>query len=259
MKTFTYSDYIKCIHTLRLNAVFQFAEEESQYMPDQDYIQNKIRGVVKDIFNEEEMAKFINHFLKPKEKIKSKNLIKYKIKYSAIKYKSQIPELLYKLQNKEVYFLVKQTSILDSKVFYKVLNYCIDIMYDWNKTKKIEKGVFYPIIVPIIIYIGGEKRNFLNNQNKKTISSYVFENYEIDLKYNLIDISKLTNNYLMHLNSLFGYAMIIAKSNDKEELKENIKNLMQNINNEKYISNLRNILFKRFQDFLENKELKEIL
>ena len=31
MKVFSYNDYIRCIHHLRLNAVMQFAEETSQY------------------------------------------------------------------------------------------------------------------------------------------------------------------------------------------------------------------------------------
>ena len=31
MKVFTYKNYIKCIHTLRLNAIFQLAEENANY------------------------------------------------------------------------------------------------------------------------------------------------------------------------------------------------------------------------------------
>ena len=252
VKTFTYNDYIKCIHTLRLNAVFQFAEEESEYILDQDYIQNKSRGLLKEVLNEEEMAKFINQFLKPKEKIKSENLIKYKVKYSAIKYKLQMPELLYKLKNEEIYFLVEQKSTLDDSVFYRILNYCIDIMYDWSKTKKIEQEDFYPIIVPIIVYTGGERWDFLNKPKEKTVSNYVFQNYDINLKYNLIDINKFSNKYLMQLDTLFGYAMIITKSKDEEELKENIKTIIENIHNEKYLKFLKNILSERFPNLLED-------
>ena len=31
MKVFTYKDYIDCIHKLRLNAIFQVAEESASY------------------------------------------------------------------------------------------------------------------------------------------------------------------------------------------------------------------------------------
>ena len=32
LKIFTYNDYIKCIHTLRLNAVLQLAEDSTEYV-----------------------------------------------------------------------------------------------------------------------------------------------------------------------------------------------------------------------------------
>ena len=31
LEVFSYNDYIKCIHTLRLNAVFRLAEEGTEY------------------------------------------------------------------------------------------------------------------------------------------------------------------------------------------------------------------------------------
>ena len=45
MNIFTYEDYIKCIHTLRLNSVFQLAEDEAEY----NYKQKKKENVYKDI------------------------------------------------------------------------------------------------------------------------------------------------------------------------------------------------------------------
>lgn len=260
MKTFTYNDYIKCIHTLRLNAIFQFAEEGSEYILEENDISIKSNGIVKDILKKEkEMAKFINQFLRPTEKIKSENLMKYKIKYNALKYKSQKPDLLYKLKNEEIYFLVEQKAILDSTVVYQLLNYCIDIMYDWSKTKKTEQEVFYPIIVPIIVYTGGKKYNFSKKPKEKTISNYVFENYKIDIKYNLIDISKLSDKYFLKLHSLFGYAMFIAKSKNKEELKEHIKIVIEKNENKKDLIYIKNIILERFNNLLEDANIKEIL
>ena len=42
---------------------------------------------------------------------------------------------------------------------YRMLNYCVDIIYDWNISVKIKKGIEYPIIVPIVIYTGVDKWN----------------------------------------------------------------------------------------------------
>ena len=56
----------------------------------------------------------------------------------------------------------------------------------------------------------------------------------------------------MQLNTLFGYAMIITKSKDEEELKENLKMIIENIHNEKYLKSLKNILSERFPNLLED-------
>ena len=41
MNVFTYKDYIKCIHTLRLNAAFKLAEESSKYRYTNDDSEDK--------------------------------------------------------------------------------------------------------------------------------------------------------------------------------------------------------------------------
>ena len=96
---------------------------------------------------------------------------------------------------------------------YRILNYCIDIIQEWKKSKKINQNTRYPIIVPIIIYTGNEKWKIPKNFKEKQISDYVFENYKIDLEYNLIEINKLSKSFLLQKQSLFGYGMIIEKSN----------------------------------------------
>ena len=63
MKTFTYKQYIKCIHTLRLNAVLQLAEKSAEYKVNKNsnYLKDKLINII--FKNKEEIAKFINNFL----------------------------------------------------------------------------------------------------------------------------------------------------------------------------------------------------
>ena len=82
MKVFTYKNYIKCIHTLRLNAIFQLAEENANYNINRNKINNRHDKLIKNILKDEkEMRKFINDFLEPNEKIQSQDLIKYTNSY----------------------------------------------------------------------------------------------------------------------------------------------------------------------------------
>lgn len=145
MKIFTYKQYIKCIHTLRLNAVLQLAEESAEYNlnnKEKKYSHDKlIKNILK---NQKEAEVFINQFLEPREEIKAENLIRYTNSYITKKYKSKEADLVYKLKNQEIFFLIEHQSTIDNKMPYRILNYCIDIMQEWSRNKKIKKNMRLP-------------------------------------------------------------------------------------------------------------------
>lgn len=260
MKTFTYNDYIKCIHTLRLNAILQLAEESTEYNIEQKKIKNRHDKLVKSILKDEkEMAKFINDFVEPNEKIESDNLTKYTNGYITKKYKSKEADIVYKIKNREVFFLVEHQSSVDNSMLYRILNYCIDIMQEWKKTKKINQGTRYPIIVPIIIYTGNEKWKIPKKFKEKRIRDYVFENYKIDLEYNLIEINKLSTKFLLQKRSLFAYGMIIEKSKNKQELKDNLEIIVEHVKNKEKLDEIRNMIFYLLNDSLEEGTKDELL
>lgn len=260
MKTFTYNDYIKCIHTLRLNAILQLAEESTEYNIEQKKIKNRHDKLVKSILKDEkEMAKFINDFVEPNEKIESDNLTKYTNSYITKKYKSKEADIVYKIKNREVFFLVEHQSSVDNSMLYRILNYCIDIMQEWKKTKKINQGTRYPIIVPIIIYTGNEKWKIPKKFKEKRIRDYVFENYKIDLEYNLIEINKLSTKFLLQKRSLFAYGMIIEKSKNKQELKDNLEIIVEHVKNKEKLDEIRNMIFYLLNDSLEEGTKDELL
>ena len=260
MKAFTYYDYIDCIHTLRLNAVLQLAEEGAEYKLPQKKQRNRHDKLVKTILKDEkEMARFINGFLEPKEKIESKNLIKYVNSYITKKYKYKESDLVYKLKKQEIFFLIEHQSNIDNTMPYRILNYCIDIMQEWIKNKKIKKETQYPIIVPIIIYTGNEKWKIPKNFKEKQICNYVFERYKISLEYNLVEINKLSTKFLLQKRTLFGYGMILEKSKNKEELKENIDLIIKNIQNKKQLKEIENMIIYLFKDLLETATQEELI
>ena len=243
MKIFTYNQYIKSIHTLRLNAVLQLAEEGTKYNLEKKKQKDPYGEIIKNILKDEkEMAKLINGFLESKAKIQSENLIKYTNNHINKKYIDQEFHLIYKLKHKETFFLIEHQSIIDYTMQYKILNACINIMQEWTKTRNIKKDGRYPIIVPIIIYTGNEKWKMPKKIKEKQIGDYIFENYKIDLAYNVIEINKISTKFLLQKRSLFGYSMIIAKSKDKNELKENLELIVKNIKNEMQLQKIKDII-----------------
>ena len=260
MKSFTYMDYIKCIHTFRLNAVMQLAEEGETYKIQQKRVKNRHDKLAKSILKDEkEMAQFINDFLEPNKKIESTKLEKYTNSYITKKYKSKEADIVYKLKDEEIFFLVEHQSKIDNTMPYRILNYCIDIMQEWSKKQKIKKETKYPIIVPIIIYTGIEKWRIPKNFKEKQISSCVFENYKIDLEYNLIEINKISTKFLLKKRSLFGYGMILEKSKNKKELKENLELVIKNIRKKEQLEQIENIVLFLLNDSLEEGAEEELL
>lgn len=260
MKIFTYKDYIKCIHTLRLNAVLQLAEEGTKYSIQQNTTKNRHDKLVKNILKDEkEMSKFINDFLEPSKIVERNNLVKYTNSYITKKYKTKEADLVYKLKNKEIFFLVEHQSTIDNTMPYRILNYCIDIMQEWSKTNKIGRETRYPIVVPIIIYTGDKKWKIPRNFKEKQIGDYVFENYKIGLEYNLIEINKMSTKFLLEKRSMFGYGMIIEKSKDKLELKNNLEIIVRNMKNKKQLEEIRNIILYLLNDSLEEGSIHGLL
>ena len=260
MKTFTYYDYIRCIHTLRLNAVLQLAEESTEYRIKQKKENNRHDKLVKIILKDEkEMAIFINKFLEPKEKIDSRNLIKFTNSYITRKYKTKEADLVYQLKNQDIFFLVEHQSTVDYAMPYRILNYCIDIMQEWSKTKKIKRETRYPIIVPIVIYTGMERWRIPKNFKEKQISNSVFENNKIDIEYNLVEINKLSVQFLLKKRSLFACGMILEKSKNEKELKENVENIVKTVKDKKLLEEIKNIILYLLKGSIEESMQEELL
>ena len=260
MKVFNYSQYIKCIHTLRLNAVLQLAERNAEYNLENSNKKYSHDALIKNILRDtKEAEKFINQFLEPREPIKSEDLIHYTNNYITRKYKSKEADLVYQLKNQEVFFLIEHQSTIDNKMPYRLLNYCIDIMQEWGRNKKIGRNTRYPIVVPVVIYTGNQKWNLPKNFKEKQISSYVFERYKIDLEYNFIDINKISKRTLLQRNTMFSYIMLIEKSENKEQLLENLNLLIQTVTDRGMLDELASIVTYLLDNLLKDEEQLDLL
>lgn len=141
MKVFTYGQYIKCIHTLRLNAVLQLAEQSAGYSLEKSDVRYSHDKLIKSILKDKKEAEeFINQFLEPREKVNVENLMRYTNSYITKKYKSKEADLVYKLKNQEIFFLIEHQSTIDNRMPYRILNYCIDIMQEWSRRRKIQRN-----------------------------------------------------------------------------------------------------------------------
>lgn len=260
MKVFTYFEYVKVIHTLRLNAVLELAEESTNYKLEHKKTEKTHDKLIKNILKDNvEMANFINQFLNPNEKIEEENLIRYTNSFITKKYQGKEADLVYKLKNKDVYFLVEHQSTIDNNMPFRMLNYSICIMQEWNKNRKIRKNTKYPIVVPILIYTGSDKWNIPKNFQQRQIGDYIFSNYKINYEFNIVDINKLYEKELLKSRTMFGYSMLIEKSKSEEELKNYLELIIGRCNKRKQLEELGDIILYLLKGILKEKEQEQLL
>lgn len=228
LKTFTYSQYIKCIHTFRLNAVMQLADGMTEYKLEntkEKYLQGELlKSILQD---KKEVAGFINQFVEPREKIRQEDLIHYTASnYITKRYRTKEADFVYKLKNKDVFFLLECQDKIDNKIDYKLLNYCLDIMREWTQNRKSKKVTSYPMIVPILIYTGKQKWKILKEEKEDYGEEYALEGNNPNFEYNFVDMNKFPKQVLLEKGSMLSYAMFLEKSEGMDELTQNLESII---------------------------------
>ena len=132
-------------------------------------------------------------------------------------------------------------------------------MHEWCKNQRFNKTKEYPIIVPIVIYTGDRKWKVPQNFKEKQVSVSVFENYKINLQYNLIEINRLSDKYLLNLDSMFGYSMLIEKAKNKDDLINKLNLIIKNTSNEDFLRELQNIILYALDGALCGIEKKDLI
>ena len=261
MKTFTYSQYIKCIHTYRLNAVMQLAEGMTEYK-----LQNKkekfLHGqLLKSILqNKKEVAGFINEFVEPREKIRQEDLVHCTISsYITKRYRGKEADFVYKLKNKNIFFLLEFQNEMDSKIDYRMLNYCLDIMREWTKNRKEKRVESYPVIVPILIYTGKQKSRSLKEEKENYGKEGIFEGNNPNFEYNFVDMNKFSKQILLEKGSMLSYVMFLEKSEGMEELPRNLESIIETTKNKRELLELFSIIQGISNHTLSEKIKKELL
>ena len=267
MEVFTYEDYIKSIHTLRLNNVFQLAEEGESYNFGEVENKEQIFKIVSKLMekvlkNEREISSIINNYIEFEEKIKAKDLERYEEKVITKK-KIDRKNIVYKMKNKNIFFLFRETEKINNNILFEVLNYCVNIIYSWNAELKAKTEIEYPIVIPTLIYTGDEEVEIEDNFSKMQISDYIFENYEIDFKYNIIEKNKFSVENLIKENTLFSYVLALGKVNNNKEFKMMLAKILNSSKEKKRIKGglykILEVIFRKLTNYdLTEKEIYEI-
>lgn len=238
----------------------QLAEESVKYKLKEEGNRYSHDKLIKNILQDtKEVAELINQYVEPREEVKQTELVKYTNSYITKKYKAKEADLVYKLKNQDIFFLVELQCTIDENMSYRMLNYCLDIMREWGKNKKIGRNTFYPMIVPIVIYTGNEKWKIPKKIKEKQVDGYTYERYRIDIEYNFIDVNRISKQMLLEKNTMFSYAMFLEKAKNHEELIYNLNIILNSATSKKNLQELYNIIYYLLDDVLDKKTQIKLL
>lgn len=208
MKTFTYNDYLDFPDDFKVSYFTRLEEESESYFLNQEKNIILKKELLNALKKEEEMKKFMEHFLKFECDTKDKLIL-----YESNLKKENInpPDLIYYFRKKEMFFMIYYLEKQDHQIIFQILNSCLLIMKQWQKQNQKRKNLHYPVIVPIVLYLGNDPWKF-DRSPKKLLKKYTFfQRYGMHLAYNLIDIHQYSLMELQKGTSYFNKILLENK------------------------------------------------
>lgn len=210
MLYFSYNDYMDCTENGEINEIKKVEEKIAKYELKNGtktaYNKNKI---IKMLKNKICLKKFMEEFFNLSEIGGIENIV-YCDNIKAITDK-QNNNIVCKIQDREIFILIKVISNIDVNITYKMFEHSLNIIKKWNEEEKIENKR-YPIVVPIVIYIGKEKWQNNNRNIYDKINYIKCEKNRINFSYNIIDVNDLEINKLQNMKSNIAQEFINMKN-----------------------------------------------
>lgn len=182
----SFNDYRDCIENEKINEKLRVEEEKAKYeiIERKNKTKNK-KEIIEYLNTKKNVIKLLNKFFEFGEKITENNFKNCNnIKNKIIEEFDDI--VLYKIKHKNRYILINVEEKINYNISFKILKYAINIIKYWEKEEN--KKTIYPIVIPIVIYIGKEKWNVQKSSKLRYIT---YGKNMINLKYNIIEINEI--------------------------------------------------------------------
>lgn len=207
---FSYNDFMDCTENGEIDEIKKLEENTVRYEINK-VSRNKSQNQLIDILrNKIELKVFLNEFFNLSE-IGSIQNISYCNNIKSISDKEINKNVICKIEDKEIFIFIKVIENIDNNISYKMFEHSINIIKKWNLEEKIENKR-YPIVIPIVIYVGEKIWNKSNSKFHNNINYIKFQNNNINFSYNMINIHNLEISDLNKMNSEISNELIAMKN-----------------------------------------------
>lgn len=212
MRYFSYNDYMDCTENGEMNEIKKVEEKIAKYelKNGEKTAYSTKNKIIKMLKNKISLKKFMEEFFNLSEIGSIENIV-YCNDIKSITDK-QNNNIICKIQDREIFILIKVINNIDANIAYKMFEHSLNIIKKWNEEEKMENKR-YPIVIPIVIYLGKEKWK-VNNSNIYSKINYIkYEKNRINFLYNMINVNNLSINELKNMKSNIAKEFINIKIN----------------------------------------------
>ena len=151
-------------------------------------------------------------------------------------YEGREADLLYELtepdgQKTYLYVLDELQSSVDYTMIFRILLYIVSALQRIflttdEKTRK-RKDFRLPAIIPIVFYNGSDKWTAVTELKEYQLHSRSFGDHVLNLKYYLVDLSQISETFILNSNTLLDNIMYCDKVYKKDNLSEVLHTVMK--------------------------------
>ena len=142
-------------------------------------------------------------------------------------YEGKEADLLYRVNmpdDREIFIFILQElqSYVDYTMVFRILMYVVNTLMkyfmDKEKNERERQGFRLPAMVPIVFYNGQDRWTAARSLKEYQNSGDIFGNHILNLEYYLVDLSKITEEYILSTNTVVDNIMYCDKYRKKLEL-----------------------------------------
>lgn len=142
-------------------------------------------------------------------------------------YEGKEADLLYRVSMPDgreafIFILQELQSYVDQTMIFRILVYIVNTLVkyfmDTNKNEREQAGFRLPAMVPILFYNGQDRWTAARSLKEYQNGGELFGDYILNLKYYLVDLSDLEEDYILSTNTVLDNIMYCDKYRKKLEL-----------------------------------------
>ena len=215
----------KIIKNIELSKkIEKIKEKEEQYNYEKNIIHNSHDTSIRKILsNKDEVALFINKVLqlsKINKEIRADMLERYETSLITKSYLNREADIIYKRKDMDVFFLIEHQSRIDYNMPIRIMEYVTAIITNyWYSDKENIVNRKYPLVIPIVLYIGKNKWNVEKHISSRQVK---MPGYKSEYgKYTVFDANDYEDSELLQEKGALSKIILLEKTKGEKELQDN--------------------------------------